>query len=128
MENKYLLVQDDCALDSLQTFQQEMLDKYNLYFDEFKEKGLPIEDGYMYKGFILQFFPDNPYWHLKQRPWKLSSEIRRELTYSILFSGFPIHDTLVSAGKVFERHGICEEEKDRYFAAVKTMIYELHKS
>lgn len=63
---KYLLVQDDCAPDSLKYFEQQLLEKYKLTISDFKQKGIKIEFGYKYKNLCLEYYPEDPHWHLSK--------------------------------------------------------------
>ena len=60
---KILLQQDECAPDSLEYFKKEMKEKYNLTFDLFIEQGNLTDNGYQYKGYLLEY-KDEPYWTL----------------------------------------------------------------
>lgn len=70
----YLLIQDDCAPDSLQHFESELLENHNLTINDFKKNGVTLskhEDDfirYEYNGFYLECFSDNPFWHLRLKP------------------------------------------------------------
>lgn len=59
-----LLIQDDCAPDSLQSFENQLLIKFGLTMDEFFQRGQKIEFGYSMDGYKLERFPEDPYWQL----------------------------------------------------------------
>jgi hypothetical protein len=70
--SKYLLVQDDCAPDSLEVFDRNLKEKFNLTRKDFhngickeSKDGLHIE--HHFKGYILSFDGDDPYYKLSKR-------------------------------------------------------------
>ena len=66
-QKKYLIVEDDCAPDAKHYFEEEMNEKYGLYIEDFIINGKKIEFGYEYGGYLLEKFPDDPYWHLSRK-------------------------------------------------------------
>ena len=51
--------------DAREYFEKEMFEKYGMTIQDFRKKGVKVEDGYMYNGYILEMFPEEPYWHLR---------------------------------------------------------------
>lgn len=60
----YLLVEDDCAPDARESFEEALLNYYGLTINDFKKKGKIIEYGYEYDGYRIEMFPDDRHWHL----------------------------------------------------------------
>jgi len=57
--------------DSLEYFEEEMLNKFNLNFDDFKKFGDYYEPNeltcqWQYKGYILEYCGDDPYYTLRK--------------------------------------------------------------
>lgn len=61
---KYLLQEDECSPDSHETFVRELKDKFYLTISDFQEKGKRIEFGYELGGLKIEYFPEEPWWHL----------------------------------------------------------------
>lgn len=62
----YLLVEDDCAPDASVYFNTELFEKIGLTVNDFIFNGIKIEFGYEYRGYKIEAFPEEPYWHLSQ--------------------------------------------------------------
>ena len=68
---KYLLQQDDCAPDSLESFKEQIEKKFNLKLSDFlKNKPKLTNDGmtlnWYYKGFVLSKSADDPFYILSK--------------------------------------------------------------
>ncbi len=59
-----LLLEDDCAPDAREYFEKRLLEKFGLTMKDFFEKGEKIEFGYKLGEYIIECFPDDPYWCL----------------------------------------------------------------
>lgn len=60
----YLLVEDDCAVDSRAYFESELLSRFGLTTKEFISGGERTEHGYKYNGYLLEMFECDRHWHL----------------------------------------------------------------
>lgn len=67
---KYLLLEDDCAPDSLAWFEEELKKQFNLTIHDFKSKGRRATGDdyikYHYQGYILSIYADDQHWHLSK--------------------------------------------------------------
>ncbi len=63
MNNKYILIEDDAAPDSKESFELELIKITGYSISDFK-CGVRIEDGWIYNGLKLEHFPDAPQYHL----------------------------------------------------------------
>lgn len=70
---EYLLVEDECAIDSRYYFEKELEEKYGFTIKDFTEKGVRTQKddwvSYKYEGYVLEIFAEEQYWHFgkKQR-------------------------------------------------------------
>ena len=69
---KYLLQEDDCAPDAREYFIEQMKEKFNLDFNEFKQKGKRIEPDEMtlewhYQKYVLSISADQPWYVLYRK-------------------------------------------------------------
>lgn len=68
--SKYLLMQDDCAPDAIEYFCKNLIEKFGITFMDFMERGtrsypdeLTLE--WRYKGYVLSFHGDDPFYKLE---------------------------------------------------------------
>lgn len=66
-EIKWLLVQDDCASDSIDYFKKELLNNFGLRLNDFFDNGIRSDFGYIFNGYKIEQFPEEPYWHLSKQ-------------------------------------------------------------
>lgn len=65
----YLLIEDDCAPDALEYFEKNFTKIVGLTIREFEALAKPMEDnefGTEYNGFVLEYFPEAPQYHLSR--------------------------------------------------------------
>lgn len=65
----YLLIEDECAPDSFEAFDREFAKLVGLTVKEFQALAKPIESnefGKVYNGFVLEYFPEAPQYHLSK--------------------------------------------------------------
>lgn len=65
-ENKYILLEDDCAPDAYEFFCIEFERMLGITVDRFKDYGDRIEYGFEFEGYRLEYFPDAPQHHLSR--------------------------------------------------------------
>ncbi len=63
---KYLAIEDECAPDARGYFRKELSGITGFTIEEFEKKGKKVDFGYQLKGFQLDHFPEEPYYHLSE--------------------------------------------------------------
>ena len=63
---KYLLIEDECAPDSYEFFNKKLKKITGYSIKDFKEKGNKIKYGYILNNYKIEYFPDEPLWHLSK--------------------------------------------------------------
>lgn len=69
--NKYILVEDECAIDSKEAFKKELLELTGYTVKDFEEMGHKMHSEkddfwcYILDGYALELFSDAQYYHLR---------------------------------------------------------------
>lgn len=106
MNNKYLLIENNCASDAREHFNKRLKEITGLNINDFKRESIMTSYDsnytvkYIYDGYLLEYFPSNPHYHLslhkcncknftvvdKQFKCKVCSKSYNQLTPEILKS------------------------------------------
>ena len=70
----YLLAEDECAPDARDYFEEGFLRITGLLIGDFMERANKIGTSWKYNGFILEYFPDAPQYHLSKEKGPMAEQ------------------------------------------------------